>query len=63
MLAEIIDAGLLCTATERKNDERILVQIWRKDCVALEVRYHKVCYHSPLQRLYWFKIVLVGLLV
>ena len=44
MLAETIDAGLLCTAAERKNDEWILVQIRGKDCVALEVRYHKVCY-------------------
>ena len=43
MLAETIDAGLLCTAAERKNDERILVQVQGKDCVALEVRYHKVC--------------------
>jgi hypothetical protein len=43
MLAETIDAGLLRTAAERKNDERILVQIRGKDCVALEVRYHKVC--------------------
>ena len=44
MLAETIDAGLLRTAAERKNDEQILVQIQGKDCVALEVRYHKVCY-------------------
>ena len=44
MLAETIDAGLLRTAAERKNDEQILVQIKGKDCVALEVRYHKVCY-------------------
>ena len=44
MLAETIDAGLLRTAAERKNDERILVQIQAKDCVALEVCYHKVCY-------------------
>ena len=44
MLAETIDAGLLNTAAERKNDERILVQMRGKDCVALDVRYHKVCY-------------------
>ena len=44
MLAETIDADLLRTAAERKNDERILVQIRGKDCVALEVCYHKVCY-------------------
>ena len=41
MLAETID--LLLKAAERKNDERILVQIRGKDCAALEVRYHKVC--------------------
>ena len=44
MLAETIDAGLLRTAAERKNDERIPVQIRGKYCLALEVRYHKVCY-------------------
>ena len=44
MLAETIDAYLLRTAAKRKNDEWILVQIWGKDCVPLEVRYHKVCY-------------------
>ena len=41
MLAETTDAGLLRRAAERKNDERILVQIRGKDCVALEVCYHK----------------------
>jgi predicted secreted Zn-dependent protease len=46
VLASTVDAGLLRTAAERKNDERILVQIRDKDCVALEVRYHKVCYSN-----------------
>ena len=46
MLAETIDAGLLRTAAEEKKDERILMQIRGKDCVALEVRYHKVCYSN-----------------
>ena len=32
MLAETIDAGLLRTAAERKNDQLILVQIQGKDC-------------------------------
>ena len=40
MLAETVDAGLLRTAAEGKNDERILVQIRGKDCVALEANYH-----------------------
>ena len=43
-MAETIDAGLLRTAAEKKNGERILVQIRGKDYVALDVRYHKVCY-------------------
>jgi hypothetical protein len=46
MLAETVDAGLLRTAAEIKNDEKILVQIRGKDCVALEVCYHKVCYSN-----------------
>ena len=46
MLAETIDAGLLRTLAERKNGERILVQMRGKDCVALEVRYHKVGYSN-----------------
>ena len=41
MLEETTDAGLLRRAAERKNDEWILVQIRGKDCVALEVCYHK----------------------
>ena len=44
MLAETFDADLLRQAAEKKKDERILIQIRGKDCVALEVRYHKVCY-------------------
>ena len=43
-VGKTIDGGLLRTAAERKNDERILVQIRGKDCVALEVHYHKVFY-------------------
>ena len=34
------------TAAERKNDQRILVQIQGKDCVALEICYHiKLVYY------------------
>ena len=46
MLAETFDAGPLRQAAEKKNDERMLMQIRGKDCVALEVRYHKVCYSN-----------------
>ena len=34
MLAETIDAGILCTTAKEKKDERLLMQIRRKDCVA-----------------------------
>ena len=52
MLAETIDAGLLRTAAERKNDQLILVQIQGKDCVALESAITKfataiIQYFSP----------------
>lgn len=46
MIAETMDGGLLRKAAEIKNDEKILVQIRGKDCVAVEVRYHKVCYSN-----------------
>ena len=46
MLAETVDAGLLRATAEQMNDERILMQIRGKDYVALEVRYHKVCYSN-----------------
>ena len=45
VLAATIDAGLLRTAAEKKNDEEILMHIRDKDCVALEVRYHGICYN------------------
>ena len=41
VLSKTIDAGLLRQAAEYKGDERILVQIRDKDCVAIEVQYHK----------------------
>ena len=55
MLAETIDAGLLRTAAERKNDQLILVQIQGKDCVALESAITKfataiIQYFSPERR-------------
>ena len=46
MLAETVDAGLMCAAAKKMNDERILMQIRGKDCTALEVLYHKVCYSN-----------------
>eukprot|EP00794_Sanderia_malayensis_P000765 gene765-55_t len=41
---ETVNAGLLRDAAEQKNDEKILVEIRGRDCVAIEVRYHKICY-------------------
>ena len=42
--SETEDSGLLRHAAELKKDEKILVHIRGKDCVAIEVRYHKPCY-------------------
>lgn len=44
VLAETLNAGLLREAAECKQDEHILMKIRDKDCVALEVRYHRQCY-------------------
>ena len=44
ILCETINGGLLLDAATKKNDERILLQIMDKDCVAIEVRYHRKCY-------------------
>ena len=44
MLRETENGGLLREAAERKQDERILVNIRGRDCSAIEVRYHKNCY-------------------
>ena len=41
-MAEIVDPGLLRAATELKNDEQILLRIQEKNCVTLEVPYHKI---------------------
>ena len=43
---ETIDAGKLREAAEMKNDENILIHIKDKDCVAIEVCYHKMCYKN-----------------
>ena len=40
---EIVDPGLSHAAAEQKNDEQILLQIREKNCVTLEVPYHKIC--------------------
>ncbi len=44
VLAETVDGGLLRYAAERKGDENILVHIRDRDCVAIEVRYHRNCH-------------------
>ncbi|KAL1268455.1 hypothetical protein QQF64_033818 [Cirrhinus molitorella] len=44
--AETLSAGQLLKAAEMKADTSILVHIRDKDCVSLEVRYHKSCYRQ-----------------
>ena len=43
---------LLSEAATAKNDEKILLQIQDKDCVAIEVRYHQKCYKNYTSFLY-----------
>ncbi|XP_072162941.1 LOW QUALITY PROTEIN: uncharacterized protein [Diadema setosum] len=43
MLCEQPDGGKLATAAKDKEDEYILLQIQDRDCVAIEVRYHRSC--------------------
>ena len=45
-MAETLDGGQLRQAATLKADQSILMQIEGKDCVALEVRYHKQCYQQ-----------------
>ena len=42
-MAEIVDPGLLRAAAEQKNDEQVLLEIRKKNCVIFEVSYHKIC--------------------
>ncbi|XP_028391978.1 uncharacterized protein LOC114516648 isoform X2 [Dendronephthya gigantea] len=44
VLAETFNGGLLREAAEKKKDESILAHIRGKDCVAIEVRYHRHCH-------------------
>ena len=44
--AETVDGGKLREAATRKEDQRILVHILDKDCIALEVKYHQKCYKN-----------------
>ncbi|XDV11366.1 hypothetical protein PO909_000329 [Leuciscus waleckii] len=44
--SETENAGLLREAAEMKSDESILTHIRGKDCIAIEVRYHKSCYRD-----------------
>ena len=43
MLCEQPDGGKLATAAKDKKDDHILLQIQDRDCVAIEVRYHRSC--------------------
>ena len=44
VLAQTFDGGKLREAAEKKKDESILAHIRGKDCVSIEVRYHKHCH-------------------
>ncbi|XP_056264013.1 uncharacterized protein LOC130189261 isoform X3 [Pseudoliparis swirei] len=44
--AKTLTAGQLQKAAELKEDQSILLHIKDKDCVALEVQYHKGCYNQ-----------------
>ena len=44
--AETVDGGKLREAATRKEDQKILVHILDKDCIALEVKYHQKCYKN-----------------
>ena len=45
-------SGKLLEAATLKHDKGILLHIRGKDCVALEVRYHKVCYKDDCKILW-----------
>ena len=44
VLCKTVNGGLLRDAATKKKDDRILLQIMGKDCVVIEVRYHRKCY-------------------
>ena len=43
-MAQTITAGALQEAAKLHNDTDLLREIAGRDCVAIEVRYHKKCY-------------------
>ncbi len=52
--AETIDGGKLREAAIKKNDDRMLLHILNKDCVAVEAKYHRRCYKryvSPVEHM------------
>ncbi len=51
---ETVDAGRLLEAATKKKDDRILVKILEKDCVAIEVKYHMKCYKNYTNFLFSF---------
>ena len=44
--AETLTGGQLKAVAELKKDEKLLRILSEKDCVALEVKYHKCCYKN-----------------
>ena len=47
-----MDAGLLREAATKKKDNRVLIKILDRYCVAIEVRYHMKCYKNYTNFLY-----------
>jgi hypothetical protein len=49
-----MDGGKLREAAIKKNDDRMLLYILNKDCVAVEAKYHRRCYKryvSPVEHM------------
>ena len=43
---KIFSLGKLFNAAEAKGDEHILMHIRDRDCVAIEVKYHRTCFKN-----------------
>ena len=50
--AETLTGGQLKAVAELKKDEKLLRILSEKDCVALEVKYHKCCYKNYVRSYY-----------
>ena len=46
LIVTFLFLGQLLKTAEKKEDSSILLHIKDKDCVSLEVRYHRSCYKA-----------------